>query len=61
MQVMASDFFLKVHFLASLCASSQSLDSLEAHSRMGHYFFSYLLTWEVDLIEILDIIPLIWQ
>ena len=29
MQVMASDFFLKVHFLASLCASSQSLDSLE--------------------------------
>ena len=27
------------------------------HSRMGHYFFSYLLTWEVDLIEILEIMP----
>ena len=31
------------------------------HSRMGHYFFSYLLTWEVDLIEILEIMPQIWQ
>ena len=31
------------------------------HSRMGHYFFSYLLTWEVDLIEILEIIPQMWQ
>ena len=30
------------------------------HSRMGHYFFSYLLTWEVDLIEILEIMPTIW-
>ena len=25
------------------------------HSRIEHYFFSYLLTWEVDLIEILGI------
>ena len=32
-----------------------------AHSRMGHYFFSYLLTWEVDLIEILKIMPQMWQ
>ena len=26
-----------------------------SHSQMEHYFFSYLLTWEVDLIEILKI------
>ena len=25
------------------------------HSQMEHYFFSYLHTWEVDLIEILEI------
>ena len=28
---------------------------------MGHYFFSYLLTWEVDLIEILGIMAQMWQ
>ena len=28
---------------------------------MGHYFFSYLLTWEVDFIEILEIMPQMWQ
>ena len=28
---------------------------------MGHYFFSYLLTWEVDLIKILEIIAQMWQ
>ena len=33
----------------------------ETHSRMGHYFFSYLVTREVDVIEILDIIPQMWQ
>ena len=32
-----------------------------AHSQMGHYFFSYLLTWEVDLIEILEIMAQMWQ
>ena len=32
-----------------------------AHSRMGHYFFSYLRTWEVDLIEIVEIMPQMWQ
>ena len=26
-----------------------------SHSQMEHYFFSYLQTWEVDLIEILEI------
>ena len=31
------------------------------HSRIGHYFFSYLLTWEVDLIEILEIMAQMWQ
>ena len=28
---------------------------------MEHYFLSYLLTWEVNLIEILKIIPQITQ
>ena len=28
---------------------------------MGHYFFSYILTWEVYLIEILEIMPQMWQ
>ena len=27
---------------------------------MEHYFFSYLLTWEVDLIEILEIMAQMW-
>ena len=31
------------------------------HSRMEYYFFSYLLTWEVDLIEILEIMAQMWQ
>ena len=31
------------------------------HSQMEHYFFSYLLTWEVNLIEILKIMAQIWQ
>ena len=28
---------------------------------MEHYFSSYLLTWEVDLIEILEIMAQMWQ
>ena len=28
---------------------------------MEHFFFSYLLTWEVDLIEILEIMAQICQ
>ena len=28
---------------------------------MEHYFFSYLLSWEVDLIEILEIMAQMWQ
>ena len=31
------------------------------HSQMEHYFFSCLLTWEVDLIEILEIMAQMWQ
>ena len=31
------------------------------HSPTEQYFFSYLLTWEVDLIEILEIIAHMWQ
>ena len=33
----------------------------QAHSQMEQYFFPYLLTWEVDLIKILEIMALIWQ
>ena len=36
-------------------------DSSSSHSQMEHYFFSYLLTWEVDLIEILEIVAQMWQ
>ena len=32
-----------------------------SHSQMEQYFFSYLLTWEVDLIEILEIMAQMWQ
>ena len=28
---------------------------IQTHSQIRHYFFSYLLTWEIDLIEILEI------
>ena len=31
------------------------------HSQMEHYFFSYLLTWEVDLIENLEIMAQTWH
>ena len=33
----------------------------KTHSQMEHYFFSYLLTWKVDLIEILEILAQMWQ
>ena len=33
----------------------------KAHSQMEHYFFSYLLTWEVDLIEIIEIMAQMCQ
>jgi hypothetical protein len=32
-----------------------------SHSQMEHYFFSYLLTWEVDIIEILEILAQMWH
>ena len=31
------------------------------HSRIGHYFFSYLLTCEVNLFEVLNIMAQMWQ
>ena len=40
----------------------QSCQSISfSQSQMEHYFFSYLLTWEVDLIEILEIMAQMWQ
>ena len=32
-----------------------------SQSQMEHYFFSYLLAWEVDIIEILEIMAQMWQ
>ena len=40
---------------------TQSPTLLATHSQMEDYFFSYLLTWEVDLIEILEIMAQMWQ
>ena len=48
-------------FIAILYVSAWFFQSNIAHSRMGHYSFSYLVTWEVDVIEILEIIPQMWQ
>ena len=31
------------------------------HSRIGHYFFSYLLTCEVDLFEVFEIMAQMWH
>ena len=47
------------HFSCSLCWILR--DNPWAHSQMGHYFVSYLLTWDVDLIEILENMPQMWQ
>ena len=33
----------------------------DTHSRIGHYFFSYLLSCEVYLIEVLKTIAQMWQ
>ena len=33
----------------------------EAHSRIVHHFFSYLLTCEVDLFEVLDFMAQMWH
>ena len=35
--------------------------AIQSHSRIGHYFFSYLLTCEVDLFEVLDIMAQMWH
>ena len=33
----------------------------QTQSRMGQYFFSYLFTLEVDIIEFLEVMAQIWQ
>ena len=48
-------------FFHCFCESKLYIPSTRAHSQMEHYFFSYLLTWEVDLIEILEIMAQMWQ
>ena len=52
-------YYSKYHQLFS--SALELFNTILAHSRMGHYFFSYLLTWEVHLIEILEIMPQMWQ
>ena len=32
------------------------MNNIYSHSRMGHYFFSYLLTWEVDHTGYIEVI-----
>ena len=39
---------------------TQKLELTYTHSQMEHYFFSYLLTWEVDIIEFLEIMAQMW-
>ena len=51
---------LKFRLLFTYYFCNQNL-APASHSRMGHYFFSYLLTWEVELIEILEILAQMWQ
>ena len=42
-------------------AASKVFKGFIAYSRMGHYFFSYLLTCEVYLIEVLEIMSQMLQ
>ncbi len=37
-----------------------TLYSVSTHSRIGHHFFSYLLTREVDLFDVLVIMAQMW-
>ena len=37
------------------------IQNIRSHSRMEHYFFSYLLTCEVYLIEVLEIMAQMLQ
>ena len=63
MQIAKSLWFTKArtinfaHFCTKFAEADMMQMQTETHSRMGHYFFSYLVTREVDVIEILDIIP----
>ena len=51
----------KIRILLHWAYNKRFLVQVLSHIRMGHYFFSYLLTWEVDLTEILEIMPQMWQ
>jgi hypothetical protein len=55
---------LHVHFINEFLKTDlirQADDYKYTHSQIGHYFFSYLLTCEVYLIEILEIMAQMWQ
>ena len=53
--------FVNTIYLGKCAKQCPNVNLTIAHSKMGPYFFSYLLTWEVDLIEILEIMPQMWQ
>jgi hypothetical protein len=53
-------FYTPLYFLIHVALENIKKSPQKAayftHSQMGHYFFSYLLTLVVDLIEILEIL-----
>ena len=54
------NFFLK-NWPKKGLYSGDSMVATRTHSRMGQYFFSYLLTLGVDLIEFLEIMAQMWH
>ena len=56
-------FFLDLHLEKKLDLNHkpEKNPELKSHSQMEQYFFSYLLTWEVDLIEILEVMAQMCQ
>ena len=53
--------FQKIKLAVKIKFKQNKKSSLSnSHSPIGHYFFSYLLTWDVDLIKILYIMPQMW-
>jgi hypothetical protein len=47
--------------ISSKQAQNKLKPSSKSHSRIGRHFFSYLLTCEVDLFEVLEIMAQMWH
>ena len=54
-------FFILLYFILIFIYHIQFRIHQRSHSQMEHYFFSYLLTWKIDLIEVLEIMAQMWQ